>query len=243
MSRRLKNIERMHPALASSACPSKSSSTLGIDAIRSDPTHPDNEIDFEKDLETSPVYKRAGFSRLRISNASTKISLDHSFLSGLSLSDVSNVSAVALPISSTELWNHHRYVTAQSVETTNSTQALNAWYNPPSTYAQAKFKGHLIYRRFSVTTPHSSPIFTEGALLPRIEEKPPGEGRNEVDELAELEDTSRRAMGYDLTTSNAEDIANLASRTSTDIFRDLIMMDDAARWRRSTLGRLDTLQY
>lgn len=127
MSRRLRNIEKMHPALAASSCPSKASSAFDLSAIQTE--YQTNQVDFEKDLVTSPAYKRAGFNRLRASERSSTTSPGPSFLSGLSLCDVSDVSAVALPISSTELWNHHRYASVQGAQVTT----LDAWYNPPST--------------------------------------------------------------------------------------------------------------
>ena len=134
MSRRLRNIERMHPALATSSCPSKASSTLSLDVLQSEPRTIDSlDIHFEEALGKSPAYKRAGFSRLMVSKASSTISPGPSFLSGLSLGDVDNVSAVALPISSRELWNHHRYVAVKSGGAKAGAQALDAWYNPPPT--------------------------------------------------------------------------------------------------------------
>lgn len=142
MSRRLRNIERMHPALAASACPSKASSTIELDMLQgmSQATTESTEVDFEKALETSRAYKRAGFNRLRVSKTSSSISPGISFLSGLSLCDVDNVSSVALPISSRELWNHHRYVVAQTADVEAGTQALDAWYNPPPTVGHVHSK-------------------------------------------------------------------------------------------------------
>lgn len=135
MSRRLRNIERMHPALATSSCPSKASSTFSLNVLQSEPRTSEDRLDmhFEEALEKSPVYKKAGFNRLMVSKSSSMISPGPSFLSGLSLGDVDNVSAVALPISSRELWNHHRYIAVISGDAKAGTQALDAWYNPPST--------------------------------------------------------------------------------------------------------------
>ena len=131
MSWRLKALERMHPALASSL-PSRGNS----------PTNDSNDdraasrratcfgFTFDQELETSPVYKRAALNELRQSQSSTS-SHPPSSLSGLSLCDVSDASAIALPISSMELWNHHRY-TSGGKRLEASVSSLEAWYNPPA---------------------------------------------------------------------------------------------------------------
>lgn len=207
MASRLKNLERMHPALAASLRTSQN------DPARSEGTESRAvsrttyyKFTFEEELETSPVYKRAGINQSRFSKSSTS-SNGPSCLSGLSLSDVSNVSAIALPISSMELWNHHRYRPDNAGSATAAT-SLDAWYNPPAKksafirtayfngqytnqYAQSKFTGHLIYRRFTITTPHSPPVFTEGAIMPQSpkELERIGEEASEKDERFELEDT------------------------------------------------------
>ena len=131
MSSRMKNLERMHPALAASMCTSQN------DKRRSDGS--DSRVvsrrtyyrfAFEEELETSPVYKRARLNNFRLSKSSTS-SYHPSYLSGLSLSDVSNVSAITLPISPMELWNHHRYRSYNTGSATTSI-SLEAWYNPPA---------------------------------------------------------------------------------------------------------------
>ena len=131
MASRLKNLERMHPALAASL------STSQIAAPRSEgiESHAVSRrtyynFAFEEELETSPVYKRAGLNQMRFSKSSTS-SYGPSCLSGLSLSDVSNVSAIALPISSMELWNHHRY-RPDNAASADTAISLDAWYNPPA---------------------------------------------------------------------------------------------------------------
>lgn len=124
MSRRLRNIERMHPAMMSSACPSLTASMHEYDLGQLSDAQPSSKISFEKELEHSAAYnRRTAFNRLRASN---------SFLSGLSLSDVLDVTAMALPISRTELWNHHRYGTLPPSNTTHEASTLDAWYNPPA---------------------------------------------------------------------------------------------------------------
>ena len=153
MSRRLRNIERMHPALAASSCPSKASSTFSLNLLQSEPRTSTDSIDihFEKALEKSPAYKRAGFNRLGVSKSSSTISPGPSFLSGLSLGDVDNVSAVALPISSRELWNHHRYVAGKSGDMKAGTQVLDAWYNPPPTVGSPNLKPYCRESKLSNT--------------------------------------------------------------------------------------------
>ena len=90
------------------------------------------EPPFQKELETSPVYRRTAFNRIRASEGSSNATSYPSFLSGLSLSDVSNVTAMALPISCTELWNHHRYTSNLSSDTRTEGVSLDAWYYPPA---------------------------------------------------------------------------------------------------------------
>ncbi|KAL9133652.1 MAG: hypothetical protein Q9175_005164 [Cornicularia normoerica] len=208
MASRLKNLERMHPALAASLCTSQNdiARSEGSES-RASSRRTYYRFTFEEELETSLVYKRAGLNHIRFSKSSTS-SNGPSYLSGLSLSDVSNVSAIALPISSMELWNHHRYTPDNAGSATTAT-SLDAWYNPSAKksafirtayfngqytnqYAQSKFTGHLIYRRFTITTPQSSPVFTEGAIMPQSpkELERIGEEASEKDERFELEDTA-----------------------------------------------------
>lgn len=138
MASRLKNLERMHPALASSLSTSQND-TPGSEGTQSRAvsrrTH--YNFTFEEELETSPVYKRAGLNEVRFSKSSTT-SNGPSCLSGLSLSDVSNVSAIALPISSLELWNHHRY-RSDNVGSITTATSLDAWYNPSAKVHTAWF--------------------------------------------------------------------------------------------------------
>lgn len=131
MASRLKILERTHPALAASFRTSQN------DMARSEGTESRavsrrayHKFAFEEELETSTVYKRAGLNQISFSKLSTTSS-GPSCLSGLSLSDVSNVSAIVLPISSMELWNHHRYRPDNAGSGTTAT-SLDAWYNPPA---------------------------------------------------------------------------------------------------------------
>ena len=131
MSRRLKALERMHPALAGSMTSrGKSPSNERNDSRTSNRRATCFGFTFEQELETSPVYKRAALNELRQSQSSTSTN-GPSSLSGLSLCDVSDVSAIALPISSMELWNHHRY-TSSGKRLETSVASFDAWYNPPA---------------------------------------------------------------------------------------------------------------
>ena len=121
----------MHPAMEASACSSIQGLLDDEDVSRDGSQARFFEFAFEKELETSPAYKRAAFNKLRLSNTSSNVTPGPSFLSGLSLSDVSNVTAMALPISASELWNHHRYK-PESDAAKIKTSTLEAWYDPPA---------------------------------------------------------------------------------------------------------------
>ncbi len=131
MASRLRNLERMHPALANSVSASQDDTAVSErteSRVVSRATC--YTFAFEEELQTSIVYKRAGLKQMRFSNSSTA-SNGPSWLSGLSLSDITNVSALALPISQRELWNHHRYGPSTTGSATMTT-SLDAWYNPPA---------------------------------------------------------------------------------------------------------------
>ncbi len=138
MSYRLRNIERMHPALAASTTPSCSSTgvdDLGIKRAMS-PALFEFEFAFEQDLQTSRVYRRVTLDGSRASKSSSTNSNGHSLWSGLSLSDVSDVSAISLPISPMELWNHHRYGSGNESKIDPGASPFEAWYNPSSMVRQ-----------------------------------------------------------------------------------------------------------
>jgi len=132
MASRLKSLERKHPALATPLNASQDDLT-NSEASRSRGASRAtcSRFAFEKDLESSTVYQRAAVNGLRFSMSLTS-SNRPSYLSGLSLSDISDVSAVALPIFPTELWNHHRYNCSNPVSSTTKATSLEAWYNPPA---------------------------------------------------------------------------------------------------------------
>ena len=131
MAVRLKTLERMHPALASSRAVSQieisPSESSGSRVVSRNPSH---DFAFEEELKASAVYRRALLRGMRLSTSS-RSSNGPSWFSGLSLSDVSNVSTIALPIYQTELWNHQHY-TFGSTDPKTEESSLDAWYNPPA---------------------------------------------------------------------------------------------------------------
>ena len=133
LSRRLRSLEMPYR-------PSDSAAPIKLTSRETDADH-DEQLPlthstlalgntFEEDLSASRVYSRASLNPARLSVASSTSSVGWSFLSGLSLSDISNLSTISLPISSRELWNHHRYTTEPGVASCGL-YPLNAWYNPP----------------------------------------------------------------------------------------------------------------
>ena len=130
MASRLKNLERIHPALViPSTCTSRDDLALS-EASRSRATShlTQNQFTFDEELVTSTVYQKAAVTQISISKSSNS-SYGTSSWSGLSLCDVNNVSTIALPILSRELWNHHRYGPGTVGSTTKI--SWDAWYNPP----------------------------------------------------------------------------------------------------------------
>lgn len=131
MAARLKNLERMHPALAiPSTCASQDDNAIreaGKSRSVSRLTY--NRFAFEQELEMSTVYKKAALYQKSVSRSSNS-SNGPSCLSGLSLCDVTNASSIALPISAKELWNHHRY--SHTVTGLEKITSLEAWYYPPA---------------------------------------------------------------------------------------------------------------
>ena len=70
---------------------------------------------FEQDLLASRPYARAINRRPCWSATSSVVpTMGWSYLSGISLADVSDVSILSLPLSPLELWNGHRYVTVRN---------------------------------------------------------------------------------------------------------------------------------
>lgn len=67
---------------------------------------------FEQDLYASPVYARTfkenSTPTIPISNRNSEA---QSFLSNLSLADISDISVLSLPITTAEIWNHRHYLT------------------------------------------------------------------------------------------------------------------------------------
>ncbi|KAL8733290.1 MAG: hypothetical protein Q9181_003646 [Wetmoreana brouardii] len=261
MSRRLRNIEKMHPAMNQSTCPSLTSEILERHASRLIDPSQASGTPFEKELETSPVYKRAAFNKLQASQSSSNAASGPSFLSGLSLSDVSNVTAMALPISSTELWNHHRYPERRGSSTSNGVSTLDAWYYPPprrsafirtvyfngqytNQYAQAKCTGHLIYRRFSVNSPDRPPRFKEGWAIPAStdQDQPCDVKEDGNEERAELEDTSPcELMGHCYSQCREDRTRELEQQYIDIIFASYWGPDSSSDWGQGVRRLLESV--
>ncbi|KAL9120454.1 MAG: hypothetical protein Q9187_002992 [Circinaria calcarea] len=134
MSRRLRTLESPHhPSAHGAPIKLTSPGTGSDDEVEPPPTYstegPGNT--FEKDLSASRVYGRASLNPARLSVVSSTNSVGWSLLSGLSLSDISNLSTISLPISSRELWNYHRYSVEPHMASCGLSP-LDAWYNPPA---------------------------------------------------------------------------------------------------------------
>ena len=118
-----------------------------------------------------------------------------------------------------------------------------AYFNGQYTnqYAQPKFKGHLIYRRFNIPAPYVTPIFTEGAvILPQIKEEKPSKGNDlSVDNLPELDDSLQREKPPVKTDWTSTNVELPACQPLVDAFRWDHQIDDAAKWRQSVLRLLD----
>lgn len=161
MASRLRNLERMHPAMAASFRTSQNDTATSEGAeSRAISRMTYYKFAFEEELETSPAYKKAGLNQIRFSKSSTS-SNGPSYLSGLSLCDVSNVSAIALPISSMELWNHHRY-RPDATGSANTATSLDAWYNP-----SAKVRNGSRYRQIEALTTSTEERLYKDRLLQR----------------------------------------------------------------------------
>lgn len=68
-------------------------------------------VDIEMSLQASRVYRRAQRQRVRSSVAFDGQTIGSSFLSGISLSEISNLTVIALPIKIDEITNSQHYVT------------------------------------------------------------------------------------------------------------------------------------
>lgn len=115
LSRRLETLE-IHPGIGENLISSESHHAVESEGrdkesakavIRST----GHSLSFEQDLYASPVYARTmeGKSNVSIPSSAAHSTI-RSFLSNLSLADVSNVSILSLPITTAEIWNHHHYL-------------------------------------------------------------------------------------------------------------------------------------
>ncbi|MCJ1236248.1 hypothetical protein MMC14_004226 [Varicellaria rhodocarpa] len=78
---------------------------------------------FDKDLQSSRVYVRTRFRHSQLSLATSAIrSIGWSIFSELSLSDISNLSVLSLPISPCEIWNGQYYHVETSLSDSDSSK-------------------------------------------------------------------------------------------------------------------------
>ena len=88
-------------------------SSLTVRKVKTDPlsetsdaTNPDASRSFDKDLTNSRPYLRASKKRFSWSAGSFEVrTVGWSFLSGLSLAEISQIAVMHLPLSSQELWD------------------------------------------------------------------------------------------------------------------------------------------
>ena len=79
--------------------------------------------------------------------------------------------------------------------------------------------------------------------MPKIMEKPRNDGDGKecaVDEIAELEGTAARRGILGFLDAGSAGLSTDNSCSSAELRGSRIMMDDAARWRRSLIRLLDT---
>ena len=88
---------------------------------------------FEEELKTSRVYGRAAVKNKRVSVTPSTMSMGWSFLSHVTISEISDLSVISLPLSAGELRNGHHYVSTTTDTTGLDTSLLYPWYNPPPT--------------------------------------------------------------------------------------------------------------
>ena len=86
---------------------------------------------FEEELEASRVYGRAATRNKRVSITPSTVSMGWSFVSHVTLSEVSNLSLISLPLSAKELRNGHCYSTNTNNTGDMDLSLLYPWYNPP----------------------------------------------------------------------------------------------------------------
>ncbi len=135
MSHKLRSIKRMHSALAVSTA--SLSDSLRINAQDSQRAISSFKFAFEEDLQISRIYKRVVLNELRFFKSSFSNSIAHFFLSGLSLSNVFDISVIFLSIFSMKLWNHHRYSFEHERKTDSDAFSFEAWYNSLSMIRQS----------------------------------------------------------------------------------------------------------
>ena len=85
----------------------------------------------ESELDASRVYMRTKHRHSMSSLVSTYDSVAGlSFLSGISLAQISSISVISLPIFSYELWNSHQYRDIRSIDISASQRVQTTIYSP-----------------------------------------------------------------------------------------------------------------
>ncbi|MCJ1353715.1 MAG: hypothetical protein MMC33_003702 [Icmadophila ericetorum] len=136
---------------------------------------------FEEELEASRVYGRAATRNKRVSITPSTVSMGWSFVSHVTLSEVSNLSLISLPLSAKELRNGHCYSTNTNNTGDMDLSLLYPWYNPPP-YKSAFIRsspttanGEIVHRydRFDSTgeTLHAKISKKKQKLLPSVAEE------------------------------------------------------------------------
>lgn len=110
-------------------------------------------LDYKDSLETSRVYRRAQRDTVDYSFRSSVImSRAWSILSGFSLSDISAISVIALPVYQNELTNAQHYVFGGGSEpvTTEHETVQPVTTQPVAAQSALKIKGHMLVECFDI---------------------------------------------------------------------------------------------
>ncbi len=137
MSHRLRSIECMHSALAVSIASSSDSLRINAQDSQRATSSAFFKFAFEEDLQISRIYKRVALNKLRFFKSSFSNSIEHFFLSDLSLSNIFDISVIFLPISSMKLWNHHCYDFEHERKIDSDASSFETWYNSSSMIRQS----------------------------------------------------------------------------------------------------------
>ena len=112
--------------------------------LNSDPSRSILQFDpnLESDLHASRVYMRTEHRHSMSSLTSTYDSVARlSFLSGISLAQISDISVISLPIFSYELWNPQQYREIRSIDMSASLGVQNPTYSTVRSSSDTKIRG------------------------------------------------------------------------------------------------------